>query len=204
MQQRSYWLVGVACLAALSGAKATEQAAPFPVHALPAVQGQPVKMLRYQDRMGDNLLVLTETGVYPGAVPNSRSKDLYAYRFLLNPDGTTEQMWQVLDFSRDCDLDGLRAEFILDAVCITDLDGEQLAEVWLPYVTSCAGDPGPERMKIIMYSGSQKYAVRGSTYAWVGGDEYAGGEYVMDAALQEGPPVFRRFAARLWERYKTP
>ncbi|NLD15798.1 MAG: hypothetical protein GX665_12050 [Gammaproteobacteria bacterium] len=180
---------------------------PFPVHALPTVQGQPVKMLRYQDRTGDNLLVLTETNVYPLVVDEKftdpRTKELYAYRFLFHPDGTTEQVWLVLDYSRDCELDGLRVEFIVDAVRITDLDGDQQAEIWLPYVADCTGDPGPERMKIIMYSGGQKYAMRGSTYAWVGGDEYAGGEYVMDAALQAGPLVFRRFADRLWQQHKA-
>jgi hypothetical protein len=54
-----------------------------------------------------------------------------------------------------------------------------------------------------MYEGSRKYAVRGETRSRVYENEYAGGDYTLDAAFASGPPEFASFARELWEQYKN-
>jgi hypothetical protein len=132
-----------------------------------------------------------------------RSKELFAYRYLLKKGGAPKQVWRVTDFVRDCELDGMTVSFIADAFCVTDLNKNGEAEIWMAYILNCAGDPGPMTMKIIMYEGGKKYAVRGNTRSLVTENEYAGGEYTLDAAFASGPAVFSAFAKELWEKYKN-
>jgi len=65
-------------------------------------------------------------------------------------------------------------------------------------------------MKIIMYQGTQKYAMRGTNKVCVGEDEvekngkietikiYMGGDYTFDNAFKNGSDEFREFAIKLW------
>lgn len=175
-------------------------------HDFPKITGSIVKAVRYTDATGDNLILFTETDVFtkPGNTPyqDTRTEELFAYRYLLEKDGTVRQVWRVTDYVRDCDLE-LAAFFIKDAFRITDLNKNGEAEIWMGYVLSCAGDPGPMTMKIIMYEGGQKYAVRGETRSRVSANKYAGGKYRLDAAFASGPPEFSAFAKRLWEEHKN-
>ena len=199
----------------------------FPVHAaisekpidiaakdFPKVKGNIVKSVRYADATGENLILLTETDVvskpdtgdYPNYPP--RSKELFAYRFLIKKGGKFEQVWQMTDSVRDCDLDGMTVSFIPEAFRLTDLNNNNKAEIWMTYVLQCAGDPSPITMKIIMYEDGKKYAVQGETRALVAHFEngekiYAGGEYVLDKAFNSGPKEFAAFAKELWEKYKN-
>ena len=170
------------------------------------VSGNIVAIHRYTDTTGDNMIVLVETDITVGYSKKfdaeTQTKELFAYRFIPKEDNDAQQVWRVMDSVRDCDLDGMTAEFITDAFRMTDVNNNGLAEIWLPYILQCAGDPGPMPMKIIMYEGEKKYAVRGETRSWVGGDEYAGGECTLDQAFTDGPAELRKFAVQLWEEYK--
>ena len=173
----------------------------------PQATGNIVKAVRYTDAAGDNLVLLAETAVFAkpesGPEPAKRSKELSANRYLLEKDGTVKHVWRVADFVRDCDLEALTVSFIKDAFRITDLNNNGEAEVWMSYVLRCAGDPGPMTMKTIMYEGAQKYAVRGETRSRVSENEYAGGEYTLDAAFASGPAEFAAFAKELWAEYNN-
>ena len=62
----------------------------------------------------------------------------------------------------------------------------------------------PCLLKIIMYEGTQKYAMRGETKQYNGKSDngvqlYYGGEYKQDKAFSEGPKDFLKFAKKLWE-----
>ena len=81
----------------------------------------------------------------------------------------------------------------------TDLDKDGTSEVWLPYALGCLSDPGQHPMKIIMYEGTQKYAMRGLSRS-LGGPAGDGG--TMDAALRSGPAVFRSYAQKLWQNIR--
>jgi len=76
------------------------------------------------------------------------------------------------------------------------------------YETVCHGDVSPSDMKIIMYEGQQKFAMRGENKINYGtGDNgqkmYAGGEYKIDDAFSNGPTVFLEFAKKLWNKNIT-
>lgn len=191
----------------VSDVHAAENPGGIGVFNFPEVNGKLVKAVRYTDSTGDNLLLLTETDIVVNPenkdTQETWSKELFAHRFLLKKSGAAEQIWRVADYVRDCHLDALYAEFIMDAFRITDLNNNGQAEVWLPYILQCAGDPSPMTMKIIMYEGDKKYAVRGKTRSRVDENTYAGGDYAMDPALLGGPAEFSTFATQLWERYKT-
>lgn len=176
----------------------------------PDIQGKILKEIKYTDQTGDNVIVLTQTDIITQKcdyADECRNQDIYAYRFLLN-QGKPQQMWQIRDFMHDCDLDAFFTKFRLDSVSITDLNNNNLKEVWIPYQTFCSGDPAPIPSKIIAYEGTQKYALRGETREIVAFDaennrhEYAGGTYQMDNALQNNP-TFNRFAKTLWEKINS-
>ena len=191
------------CVFAASSARAAQIVA----HDVPKVSGNVVKAVRYADATGDNLVLLTETEKY--VKPDrkhpreGKDKELFAYRFLLHNNGSVEQVWQVADYVYDCELDGMNADFDRDAFRITDLDKNGVAEIWMTYALGCRGDPGPMTMKIVMYEGGKKYAVRGETRSRVTETEYAGGGYTPDAAFASGPAEFAAFAKQLWEHYKN-
>ena len=164
----------------------------------PKVEGKIVKAVRYTDITGENLILLTETDiVYKQDEQGnySASKELFAYRFFLHDN--YKQVWQVRDFVRDCEVD-MTVSFVLDAFRITDLNGDSNAEIWMTYMLNCAGDISPNTMKIIMYEGEKKYAVRGKAK-----NDFMGGEYTMDAAFASGPSEFSDFAKEMWEKYKN-
>ena len=174
---------------------------------LPKVSGNIVKAVRYADSTGDNLVLLTETDVAVRLDPEYdmelRTKELFAYRFLLEQDGSEEQIWRTTDYVRDCELDGMTAAFDPNAFRLTDLDNNGVTEIWLTYYLNCAGDPGPSTMKIIMYEGGKKYAVRGTTRSRVNADEFAGGEYALGEEFASGPAEFTPFAEELWAEYRN-
>jgi len=69
-------------------------------------------------------------------------------------------------------------------------------------------DQKPLSFIIWGYEGDQKYALRGemrSLVAYYGDpekNEYAGGDYAVDAAFNAAPPTFLNFARELWEKSK--
>lgn len=66
---------------------------------------------------------------------------------------------------------------------------------------ACRGDVSPSTMKLIMYEGDKKYAVRG-TCKIVMGDESYGGEMNMDANFKNGLQVFREYAQKKWKGFE--
>ena len=93
-------------------------------------------------------------------------------------------------------------------VAITDLDKDGISEIWIPYATVCTSEAVPLPMKIIMYEGNQKYAMRGLSHYLdptvkesnmhpdlkrrIGGK--------MDEALLSAPQSFRNYAQQLWNK----
>ena len=146
------------------------------------------------DRLGSGEVVLVEEREREyacGGDAPCRDKYIHAYRF-----ADDEQVWQIYDYVDDCPL-ALNVEFFPDALRITDLDGDGLNEIWVAYRLGCRGDVSPIDMKIIMYEGRKKYAIRGTQRISIDTiDE--GGEYKMDAAFREGPESFRMYGWKLW------
>ena len=142
------------------------------------------------DRLGNGEVVLVEEREREyacGGDAPCRDKYIHAYRF-----ADDEQIWQINDLVEECDY-SLVLDFIAQALHITDLDGNGLNEIWVVYKIDCINDIGPQGMKLIMYEGRKKHAIRGDD-----GDGRSGGAFNMDTAFREGPESFRRYARTLW------
>lgn len=157
--------------------------------------------LRWTDQLGDNLVVTVETGIYrnPKFKHESEGSDaeLFAYHYIIKE--RAEQTWKIYDFIKDCDFD-IVASFIKNTLQVTDLNNDGIGEVWVMYKTACTSDVSPFDMKIIMYQGQQKYAMRGHNKVQLTKNESYGGDYKFDNAFNAGPKVFREFALKLWNK----
>lgn len=157
--------------------------------------------VRWNDKSGDNIVLTTETGeTINKTAPSDDYRDaaLYAYHFIVNND-STYLTWKVYDFIKECPVD-IEANFIKNTFQVTDLNNDGVAEVWLMYKTVCHGDVSPCDMKIIMYQGQQKYAIRGQNKVQVSDKEFYGGEYKFDKAFADGPKEFLEFAKKMWSK----
>lgn len=163
--------------------------------------------VRWKDKSGDNIVITTETGIFRNEKLNHEFEDgndaeLFAYHFII-ANNEAKQTWRVKDFISDCPVD-ITASFVKNTFKITDLNKNGIAEVWLMYKTVCHGDVSPSDMKIIMYEGNQKYAMRGENKVQVGIDEnnkatFLGGEFKLDDNFIKGPKVFKEYAQNLWK-----
>ena len=162
-------------------------------------KGQLINALRWTDKAGNHVVITTETGEFPSKEGEDfRSMRLAAQHFLLTSD-SLRQTWQMQDGVTDCPVD-MMATFTKNTFQVTDLNKDGLGEVWLMYKTVCHGDVSPVTMKIIMYQGAQKFAMRGRNRVKVSATESEGGEYQFDPAFQAGPKEFRMFALALWQK----
>lgn len=164
--------------------------------------GQIKNAVRWTDQMGDNIVITAETGDMeskPGLYEDYREAALYAYHFIVDGD-SIRQTWRVYDFIKECPVD-IEANFIKNTFQITDLNNDGAAEIWLMYIVTCTSDVSPVEMKIIMYQGSQKYAMRGHTKVEASKGEFMGGDYKFDKAFNEAPSEFRDFAKKLWKAH---
>lgn len=171
-----------------------------------AIKGKVLKEVPFTDQNSKKVLVLSKSGLYkshPDATNpdyTCGNADIYAYCFDISRSGQPVLLWQIKDFIHDCD-SSATAEFTVDSPVITDLDKNGISEVWITYYVGCHGDVSPDGMKIIMYEGNKKYALRGETYVNVDNLQ-VGGKYTTDQAFGSAPDVFRRFADQLWQKNK--
>ena len=126
---------------------------------------------------------------------------LFAHCYSLD---NNQQVWKVYDYIKDCPVD-IVTEFMKNSLAVTDLDKNGIAEVWATYKMGCQGGVDPLNMKIIMYEGQKKFAIRGESRVQYGTNDnnkpmYAGGIYTFDKVFKEGPEVFREYADKLWKK----
>ncbi len=163
--------------------------------------GKIVNAVSYTDSEGEHIIITTETGETKtkGSDDDTfRDAALYAYNYKVI--GNEQRLlWQVHDFVKECPVE-IKANYVPNTFAVTDLNKDGKAEVWLMYKTVCHGDMSPSNMKIIMYEGNKKYAVRGTNKAKVSDKEYVGGDYTFDDAFKTGPEAFRLYASQLWKK----
>ncbi len=165
-------------------------------------EGKIKNAVKWKDNLGDNIVITSETGKYPSKGNESEDDfldaELFAFHFLILKNNS-KQTWKVHDFIKDCPVD-IEASFIKNTFQITDLNKDGIAEIWLMYKTACHGDVSPCDMKIIMYQGNQKYAMRGQNKVKVSEKEFDGGNYKFDQAFTNGPTEFLDFAKKMWNK----
>ncbi|WP_136667995.1 M949_RS01915 family surface polysaccharide biosynthesis protein [Flavobacterium sp. H122] len=164
--------------------------------------------VRWKDKSGDNIAITTETGIHRNEkfkheYDESGDAELFGYHFLVK-NNQVVQTWKVYDYITDCPVD-IGASFVKNTFNVTDLDKNGIAEIWLMYKTVCHGDVSPSNMKIIMYEGKQKYAMRGENKVQIGVDDngketFEGGKYIFDTVFEKGPKVFKDYALNLWNK----
>ncbi|MGC4041834.1 MAG: hypothetical protein QM710_13895 [Flavobacterium sp.] len=169
-------------------------------------EGAIKKAVRWIDGLGDNIVILTETGIYQNEKfkheNDGGDAELFAYHFIVK-EGSASLAWRVYDYISDCPVD-IEAQFINGTFQVTDINNDGIGEIWMMYRTVCHGDVSPSNMKIIMYQGQQKFALRGYSKVVIGIDKkgikhYEGGDYKHDQAFAEGPKEFLAFAKKLWK-----
>ena len=165
-------------------------------------QGRPVAAKRWTDRLGENTLILTQTGKLrgrscpPGQDPCSDA-EVYAYHYVRR-GAAVSLLWRTIDFERGCEFD-LYAGFIPESIAFTDLDGDGVAESSFMYLLTCRSDVSPATLKLIMHEGAQKYAARGSSRPRGAG---MGGEMRLDEAFARAPRAFGEFVRAPWRRFR--
>lgn len=153
---------------------------------------------KWHDAWGENWLVLYETGPYHDQGAMNASAKLSAVLYLKTDSGFAEQ-WKMVDFVNDCEVD-LTCFFYDDHLSITDLDSNGLAEITMVYALSCKGDVSPNEKKLIMYEGTNKYAIRGEELMILQKDSI-GGTYNADSSFNKAPAAFLSYAKQHWKKF---
>jgi len=111
--------------------------------------------------------------------------------------------WQAKDFVNDCELD-LELTVVGDSIEVTDLDDNGRAEVSFMYRLGCKSDVSPSTLKLLMYQGTTKWALRGNSKVKVGVENgnpvFAGGEVTVDGGFK-GNPTLLRAAMAQWQSH---
>lgn len=182
------------CCAFAMAAQAAPSATPVTAAQLPpgvVFKGDFKQAVRWTDAEGDNLVVVSAHSDDDSEYGSN--DDLYAVRYTI-ADGKAQLRWNLHDYVHDCGIDHQATFFRGAALQVTDLDDSGTAEVWMAYRLMCRGDISPDTMKVIVYQGAQKYAMRGETRDVTG----QGGSYAFDPAFMAAPEAFRAFARKLW------
>jgi len=168
-----------------------------------AYMGELKEVYRYFDKTGENILILTETDVTTSEDEDGEilsHKALYAYRFL-NINNKSKEEWCVNHREREC-INYPVAEFVKDALSITDLDNNGIAEIWVIFIASCRGDFSPDKLFITMYENNVEYRMTGERKLKFAG-EVIGGEYTFNQKFRDNntSQAFREYGIALWEKY---
>jgi hypothetical protein len=174
----------------------------FDVQTLPAeirYQGKIVMGARWIDNYGENFLLLTQRDKFPSKekCDNCFNPTHYAYKYVRNGDQLSSS-WRYR-IEADCSFDQYTG-FLNDALFITDLDSNGVAESTFLFLNSCQSDLFPPQLKLIMREGATKYTIHGTTRPL---GKHGGGEMKIDAAFNEANPVLKTFAIEKWKQYVT-
>jgi hypothetical protein len=160
-------------------------------------EGKFVTAVKWNDKQGDNIVITTETGPI-STIEDYRDAKLYAYHYL-TVNGKLKSDWKIYDAVKECPVD-IEANFIKNSLQVTDLNKNNVGEIWVIYKKSCRGDVSASDMKIIMYQGKEKFTMTGRNKVKVSTTEYDGGEYTFNKKFINGPKSFKEFAKKLWKK----
>lgn len=172
-------------------------------YATPQIKGKIFKKISFSDQQGQKTVILSHSGIYQSKTNDPEqiytNGDLYAYGFKAMGD-ISDPLFSMHDFVHECEAYAT-ANFAKGSPLVTDLDKNGISEVWIIYYVSCHGDVSPDVLKILMYEGQTKYALRGETFVHVDGMDL-GGKYKADPAFKTAPKAFLKYADKLWQKYK--
>ncbi len=162
--------------------------------------GSVVAMSNWDDRLGHNLLFITETKEITSD-NEFRYKELYGYHYVMRDTGKS-QLWKIHDLVQDCPLD-ITLHYLENSLKITDLNNNGIGESSFLYKMSCKGDVSPDNLKFIMHEEKDKYAIRGSMNQEMKGEPPEKGSMKVDSSFNNSPKEFLEFAKEQWNKYKN-
>ena len=162
--------------------------------------GKLKEAVSWSDKSGKNIVITSETGEFENknSENSGRDAELFALNFIQN-NNSYELKWKIYDYIKDCPVD-IEASFIKNTLKVTDLNKNGIAEIWIMYKTVCHGDVSPCEMKIIMYEGNKKFAMRGENKVQVSQTEFIGGNYKFDNAFNSSITAIKEFAKSMWKK----
>jgi len=154
------------------------------------------RTLTFKDKAGDHAVKFQISRLKSKVVDDA---ELKSQQLVVVHTVGKKEVWRAKDFVEKCEFD-LALDVIDDSIEVTDLDVDGEAEVSFLYRTGCRSDVSPLTVKLLMYEGTTKYALRGESRERVGEAEWAGGTYKVDVAFQKAPDMFLPFAKAKWDR----
>lgn len=109
-----------------------------------------------------------------------------------------KNIFRAEDFVDRCEFE-LTLEVIEGSIRLTDLDDDGEPEVSFIYRLACRSDVSALTAKLLMYEGSTKYALRGTTRERTSETEYEGGQFTVDPSFEQAPRPFIEFARAQWK-----
>ncbi|MGL4582648.1 MAG: M949_RS01915 family surface polysaccharide biosynthesis protein [Flavobacterium sp.] len=164
-------------------------------------RGTVIEAVKWKDDLGDNLLILT-SGIYYTDIESQLNKtEIYAYLFTKDNNASQySRLWRLYDFI-DCGPVDTGIFYIRNALTVTDLNNNGIAEISFPYFLQCRGDISDDILKYMLYENNIKYALRGTTKLCKGPKEYqSGGVYTPSDNLKNND-VFSSFLQQQWNKY---
>lgn len=138
------------------------------------VQGTAREAWKWTDARGENYFICSVVTPYDDPRKNEygeegQTAELYAYQFVKSDTGY-RQLWMLQETEKGCPFD-ITCAFATDAVTVTDLDEDHLAEVTFLYKMACRSDVSPAVLKLRMHEGETVHALKGLTWVQGGPDE---------------------------------
>lgn len=165
-------------------------------------EGKLKEITKLKDLNGEHIVILTETGEIPSKkiIEQEDETDfkIFAYDYLFDKNENKYKLnWKIQDFISNCEFD-LMMGFLKNTFKITDLNKNGISEIWTMYSMTCTSDVSPSEIKIIMYEGKQKFALRGNSIVNPG-TEKIGGDYKLDESLSKAPKEIKEFALKMFK-----
>jgi hypothetical protein len=158
----------------------------------------------FQDLEGEHRVLFTEHAL--ATKKGLRSKRLtVVHQMKKDIRARWTEVWDAKDFVNGCEFD-VTVALNEKSISVTDVDGNGKAEISFVYQLGCRSDVSPLTLKLLMYEGKAKYALRGETRTKVGEEESGksieeGGSHQEDPAFEKAPPVFLEHAKAQWELF---
>lgn len=128
--------------------------------------GQLLEARQWQDRNGENLLLLTRRGPFEEKTTEYTDEEagveLFARQYVRQASGRWQELWHMQDAIRNCPFDMWLGP-LPGSTSVTDLNGDGETETTLVYQLTCRSDVSPSDLKLILHAGRKKYALRGQT-----------------------------------------
>lgn len=165
-----------------------------------------VEVLEFDDANGHNLVILTQTGMFPVSKKNENGQyvkqhdraEIFAYAFVRTDEKSPyRQLWRMSD-AQDCEGFDLYAGFTKKSMSLTDLDGDGVAEVSFQYTKSCRSDVSPADRYALLFESNERYLYKGITQL----EGFPLESPMIDKKI-ESNPLFKAQLDKIWSTFAT-